>query len=104
MIAKLGNLSSIDPVDQKEEGSISFRVGSSEFFIPLEEAHDVESEREKLLEELHYTEGFLKSVRKKLENERFVNNAPEKVVAMERKKEADALDKIATLRSSLNNL
>ena len=65
---------------------------------------DVEAEIKKLTEELNYTEGFLKSVQKKLSNERFVNNAPEQVVASEKKKEADAMAKIETLRSSLASL
>jgi valyl-tRNA synthetase len=104
VIAKLGNLTGIQTVQSKVEGALSFRVGSLEYFIPMGEAHDVEGEREKLQEELTYIEGFLAGVRKKLSNERFVNNAPEQVVAMERKKEADALAKIETLKSSLNNL
>jgi valyl-tRNA synthetase len=65
---------------------------------------DVEAEVKKLTEELNYTEGFLKSVQKKLSNERFVNNAPEQVVASERKKEADAKAKIETIKASLANL
>jgi valyl-tRNA synthetase len=64
----------------------------------------VEEEIKKLKEELNYTEGFLKSVQKKLSNERFVNNAPNQVIASERKKEADALAKIETLKASLVNL
>ena len=67
-------------------------------------AIDVESEIKKLTEELNYTEGFLKSVQKKLSNERFVNNAPEQVVASEKKKEADALAKIETINKSLMSL
>ena len=67
-------------------------------------AINVEEEIAKLTEELKYTEGFLKSVQGKLKNERFVNNAPEKVIGMERQKEADALAKIETLRNSLEGL
>jgi valyl-tRNA synthetase len=64
----------------------------------------MEEETEKLNEELKYSEGFLKSIQGKLKNERFVNNAPEKVVAIERQKEADALAKIETLKKSLASL
>ena len=74
------------------------------FFIPLEGKIDVGAEREKLEEELRYAEGFLKSVEKKLNNERFVNNAPEQVVAMEKKKVADASEKIAVLKEGLAKL
>ena len=67
-------------------------------------AIDVEAEIKKLTEELNYTEGFLKSVQKKLSNERFVNNAPEAVITSERKKEADALAKMETIKESLTSL
>lgn len=104
VIAKLGNLESIDYVSEAVEGALTFRVKSNEYFIPMEGAIDVEAEIKKLTEELNYTEGFLKSVQKKLSNERFVAGAPEQVVAAEKKKEADALAKIETLKSSLSNL
>lgn len=104
VIAKLGNLESIDYVSEAVEGALTFRVKSNEYFIPMEGAIDVEAEIKKLTEELNYTEGFLKSVQKKLSNERFVAGAPEQVVASEKKKEADALAKIETLKSSLSNL
>ncbi len=104
VISKLGNLSSFEYVNEKVEGALSFRVKSNEYFIPISGAINVEDEIKKLNEELNYTEGFLKSVQKKLQNERFVNNAPEQVIANERKKEADAEAKIATLRSSLAGL
>jgi valyl-tRNA synthetase len=71
--------------------------------VPLAGLIDEEEERKKLEEELKYTEGFLKSVQKKLSNERFVNNAPEQVVAMEKKKEADALEKINMLKKRLRS-
>ena len=73
-------------------------------YHPDKNPDDVEAEVEKLTEELNYTLGFLKSVQKKLSNERFVNNAPEQVVASEKKKEADALAKIETLKSSIASL
>jgi valyl-tRNA synthetase len=82
----------------------TFRVGTTEFFIPLEGKIDVVAEREKLEEELRYAQGFLQSVEKKLSNERFVNNAPEQVVATEKKKAADAMDKINVLKESLAKL
>lgn len=104
VISKLGNLESIDFTNDAVEGALTFRVKSNEYFIPMVGAIDVEAEIKKLTEELNYTEGFLKSVQKKLSNERFVNNAPEQVIASERKKEADALSKIETLKSSLASL
>ena len=104
VISKLGNLENIENVSEAIEGALTFRVKSNEYFIPMVGAIDVEAEIQKLTEELNYTEGFLKSVQKKLSNERFVNNAPEQVVASEKKKEADALAKIDTLKASLASL
>lgn len=104
VITKLGNLSSLEEVEEKMDGSLSFRVKSNEYFIPVAGAINLEEEIAKISEELKYTEGFLKSVQGKLKNERFVNNAPESVVAIERKKEADALAKIETLKASLKSL
>ncbi len=104
VISKLGNLESIEATSEAIEGALTFRVKSNEYFIPTVGAIDVEAEIEKLTEELNYTEGFLKSVQKKLSNERFVAGAPEQVVASEKKKEADALAKIETLKASLASL
>ncbi|TYP73608.1 valine--tRNA ligase [Aquimarina intermedia] len=104
VIKKMGNISDLDYVTEKVDGALSFRVKSNEYFIPISGAIDVDEEINKLQEELKYTEGFLKSVQKKLQNERFVNNAPEQVITNERKKEADAEAKIATLKSSLASL
>ena len=104
VIAKLGNLSSINYVDEKIEGAFSFLVKSNEYFIPLGTSIDVEAELDKLQKELDYTKGFLKSVEGKLKNERFVNNAPEQVVAGERKKQADALSKITVLEEQIASL
>ncbi|WP_435134006.1 valine--tRNA ligase [Formosa sp. A9] len=104
VIAKLGNLEAIDYVTKPVEGAMTFRVKANEYFIPMAGAIDVEAELAKLSEELKYVEGFLNSVQKKLSNERFVNNAPEAVVASEKKKEADALAKIETLKASLASL
>ncbi len=104
VISKLGNVSSLNYVAAKIDGALSFRVKSTEYFIPISGNINVEEEIKKLTEELSYTEGFLKSVQKKLQNERFVSNAPEQVIANEKKKQADAEAKIATLRLSLENL
>ena len=104
VIKKLGNISELTYVSEKVDGALSFRVKSNEYFIPMAGAIDVEAEVKKLTEELNYTEGFLKSVQKKLSNERFVNNAPEAVITSERKKEADALAKIETINVSLASL
>ena len=90
------------PSDSQMGGT--FRVGGAEFFIPLEGRVDIDTERQKLEEELQYAQGFLQSVEKKLNNERFVNNAPEKVVAIEKKKAADAVLKIRVLKESLAKL
>ncbi len=104
VIRKLGNLSELNYTTEKLDGALTFRVKSNEYFIPVSGAINVEEEIAKISEELKYTEGFLKSVQGKLKNERFVNNAPEKVVAMEKQKEADALAKIETLKASLASL
>ncbi|RUA07924.1 MAG: valine--tRNA ligase, partial [Flavobacteriia bacterium] len=93
IIKKLGNLKKLEYVTEKLSGAISFRVKSNEYFIPMGENVNMEEELEKLENELKYTKGFLNSVEKKLNNERFVNNAPQKVIEIERKKEADALAK-----------
>jgi len=104
VIIRMCNLSEIRIVDGKVEGAASFRIHTSEFFVPLTSGIDHEEEIRKLEEELIYTEGFLAAVMKKLSNEKFVANAPEKVLALERKKEADARTKIATLHESLAHL
>ncbi|MCF6280025.1 MAG: valine--tRNA ligase [Flavobacteriaceae bacterium] len=104
VIEKLGNTTSINYVNGKVNDALSFRVKSNEYFIPFDEEIDVEAEKEKLEQELKYTQGFLNAVQKKLSNERFVNNAPEQVITNERKKEADALAKIETLKVSLQSL
>ena len=82
----------------------SFRVSNLEFFIPTLAPEDTEAEKDKLNSELKYTKGFLASVEKKLANERFVSNAPEQVIAIERKKAADAEEKIKMLEKSLSLL
>ena len=104
IIAKLAGLEAIDSVDTKDATAASFLVGTTEFAVPLGSSINVEEEIAKLEAELKYTQGFLASVEKKLSNERFVNNAPEAVVAGERKKQADAQSKIATIQEALKAL
>lgn len=102
LVQKMGQLSSVSyPEAISEQTGGAFRANGLEFFIPLEGKIDVEKERLKLQEELKYANGFLMSVQKKLANERFVSNAPEQVLANERKKEADALEKIEVIEKSL---
>ena len=101
VLLKMGNLSQLEYVNDKIENSNTFIVDGNEYFVPFGNTIDIEAEREKLTEELNYAEGFLKSVQKKLQNERFVSGAPEQVVAIERKKESDAMDKIAILREKV---
>ena len=104
VVTKLGNITSLEYVSEKVDGALSFRVKSNEYFIPVTGNIDIEAEIAKLTTELIYTQGFLKSVQSKLANEKFVAGAPEKVLANERQKEADALSKIATLEQSLAGL
>jgi valyl-tRNA synthetase len=104
VIKKLGNISELNYVTEKVDAALSFRVRSNEYFIPMTGTIDVEAEIKKLNEELSYIQGFLKSVQKKLSNDRFVNNAPDTVIISERKKEADALAKIETINDSLASL
>ena len=89
-------------MDKKVEGALSFRVKSNEYYIPLAGAVNIEEEIATLTQELEYTKGFLNSVMKKLSNERFVNNAPEQVIANERKKQSDAEAKIKTIEEQLS--
>ncbi|CAM4138639.1 valine--tRNA ligase [Flavobacterium sinopsychrotolerans] len=104
VVTKLGNITSLEYVSDKVDGALSFRVKSNEYFIPITGNIDVEAEIAKLTTELVYTQGFLKSVQNKLANEKFVAGAPEKVLANERQKEADALAKIETIEHSLAGL
>ena len=105
IIKKLANVGTIEYVSEKVEGAVSFMVGTTECFVPLKiKDIDVEAERKKLEEELKYAEGFLASVMKKLGNEKFVNGAPEKVVAVERQKKADAEKKIAAIKAQIEQL
>lgn len=103
-IIKMGNLTAIENVPEKQPGDVSFLVGTTEFAIPLSDKIDVEAELEKQEAELVYLRGFLDSVQKKLSNERFVQNAKPEIVDNERKKQADAESKIATLKESIEAL
>ncbi len=104
LITKLTNLSSLKYVDEKVEGAFSFVVKSNEYFIPMADNIDIESEKEKIKTELNYTKGSLAIVMKKLSNENFVSGAPEQVVAAEQKKKADAEAKIKVLEKQLASL
>ena len=104
VITKMANLSSIDVVSDKDASASAFMVGTHEFAVPLGDLIDVEAEIAKAEAQLKHLEGFLMGIRKKLANEKFVANAPEAVVAMERKKESDSLEKIAALQESIAEL
>ncbi|HLW14251.1 MAG TPA: class I tRNA ligase family protein, partial [Flavobacteriaceae bacterium] len=104
VLMKTVNLDAIIYADTKLEDALTFRVKSNEYFIPRDGAVDKEEELRKLKDELKYQTGFLRSVQGKLSNERFVSNAPDQVVEVERKKEADALAKIKTLENSIEAL
>ena len=104
IIMKMGNLASIDVVEAKDPSASAFMVGTDEFAVPLGDLIDVEAEIQKMEAQLKHLEGFKAGVEKKLSNERFVQNAPEAVVALERKKLADSEEKIAALKESINAL
>ena len=101
IIKKMGNLSAINIVDAKDATASAFMVGTDEFAVPLGDLIDVAAEIEKMEAQLKHLEGFKAGVEKKLSNERFVQNAPEAVVALERKKLADSEEKIAALKESI---
>jgi len=103
IVAKLGNLSIINTINEKPNGAFNFMVKSNEYFIPLGENIDVAAEIEKLQKELDYTKGFLKSVEGKLGNDRFINNAPEQVIVNEKNKMADAKAKIEILATKIRD-
>ena len=101
ILTKMTNLATIETIEEKDPAAASFRVHATEYAIPMSNAIDVEAELKKLEAELKYAQGFLKTVMGKLGNERFGQNAPEAVVAMERKKKADAEEKIKSLEESI---
>lgn len=100
----MAGVKEVCPVETKSAGASVFMVGTEEYAVPLGNLIDVEAEKEKALAEITRLEGFLAGIEKKLSNERFVQNAPEAVVAMERKKKADAETKIATLKQIISAL
>ena len=104
VIKKLANISEIEFISDKQNGSVSFIVGTTEFYIPVAGSINIENERNRLKADLEYYRGFLSSVMKKLDNERFVQNAPARVLELERKKKADAELKIRSLEESLEAL
>jgi valyl-tRNA synthetase len=104
VIIKLANLSSFNYTTEKVDGAFSFQIETTEFYIPLSSNINVEEEKERLIKELEYHKGFLKSVSVKLSNEKFVANAKPEVIAIERKKESDALSKIASIEEQLKTI
>ena len=104
VIQKMGNLSKLEYVTEKIANSFSFITRNNEYFIPFGETVDVEAEKQKLAGELEYAKGSLAIVYKKLHNEKFMAGAPEAVVLSERKKEADALNKIKILEEKIAEL
>ena len=104
LICKMAVISEIHYVAQKSDGTSSFLIGTQEYAIPLGDLIDTEAELSKAQAELKHLEGFLIGIQKKLGNERFVSNAPEQVVALERKKESDTLEKIAALKETIASL
>jgi valyl-tRNA synthetase len=104
VIVKLCNISGVMHVSEKQEGAASFMIGTTEFYIPLGERLDAVAELVKVKEELEYHRGFLDAVMKKLDNERFVANAPVKVLELEKKKRADAEMKIKALEARMEEL
>ena len=101
VIRKMANVSTVSIVAEKDATASTFMVGTDEFAVPLGSLIDVEAELQKMEAQLKHLEGFLAGVKKKLQNERFVQNAPEAVVAMERKKQSDAEEKIAALKEGI---
>ena len=101
---KMANLDKIEVISEKSADASGFMVGTDEFAVPLGDLIDVEAEIEKAKAQLQHLEGFLAGIRKKLGNENFVAHAPEKVVAMERKKESDSMEKIAALKATIEEL
>jgi valyl-tRNA synthetase len=104
LIKRLAKVTAITELESKPDNSASFIIGTSEYYILMGDSIDVATEIEKLKAELEYNRGFLRSVMKKLDNERFVSNAPSKVIELEEKKKADAETRIRTLVEQLEDL
>jgi valyl-tRNA synthetase len=103
-IKKLANISELSHKENTDTPAYNFLVGKNEFAIPFSQTINAEEEKIKIQKEISYLQGFLKSINAKLSNEKFVNGAPEKVVATEKKKQTDALEKIAILEDNLKKL
>ena len=104
VIIKMGNLSKLEYTNDKIANANSFMVKANEYYIPFGDSIDLEAEKLKIEQELIYTKGFLISVQKKLQNEKFVSGAPEQVLLIEKMKETDAIQKIAILEEKLGSL
>ncbi len=104
VVKKLSNLKSINFSNTKDEKYFSFICDSNEFYIPYAGNIDIEGEKRKIMKELDHLNKFLISIKKKLDNNKFVSNAPEKVIEMERKKENDTMEKIKILKNRLKNI
>ena len=104
LICKLAGLSEITVVEKKSEGTQSFLIGTEEYAVPLGNLIDAAAEIEKAETEIKRLQGFMMGIQKKLQNERFVQNAPAQVVELERKKLSDAESKIAALQETINSL
>ena len=104
VIIKMANLNNISVISEKTADASSFMVGTDEFAVPVGDLIDVKAELEKAEKELKHLEGFLAGIKKKLANEKFVAHAPEAVVALERKKQSDSEEKIATLKQTIEEL
>jgi len=104
VVSKLANLESVLFSNEKPEKSQAMVIGSVEYYIPMNREVDAVEESKKLASELEYTKGFLSSIMRKLDNEKFVNNAPESVVAIEHKKRSEAEERIAALEKQIESL
>ena len=104
VIIKMANLNGITEVNDKDSNASTFMVGTHEYAVPLGELINIEAELLKAEAQLKHLEGFLAGIKKKLSNEKFIANAPEAVVAMERKKQRDSEEKIASLKVSITEL
>ena len=104
VVAKMAGLDKIEAVQEKDPSAATFRVEATEYAVPLKDSINIEEELAKLNADLKHYTGFLAGVEKKLANERFVANAPEAVVALERKKQSDATAKIAAIKASIEAL
>ncbi len=103
VICKLANVASVEKVSQTVDQSLGFMVGTHRFYVPMLQNIDIEAEKAKLNQELDYFRGFLASVEAKLNNEKFMSSAPEKVIAIEKQKQADALQKMASIEKQIQS-